>query len=215
MKIFAEPELADDLTGNIRNPALFYPGSGRDFGPAMCFLEGTNISTIVYCGYTLSGLGDGSAAHYKRIVPGHFGGLDGFKDIAPKDLGARGWGDFWHKSKESRHYAKPEGCFGFWSIFEYKGKQKCLVFLKTEALGTYRVLWGKHGATPACVYIKEHGFGQNWTQFSGEKGLYQEAKHNPPEFLCAACDPEWPGYTEITDGSDFGCGRLYRLTPHD
>ena len=210
---FTVPRPSGDLLGNILNPALFYPGSGSDFEPAFRFLEHSNISTIVYCDYTLSGIGDGSADSYKRIVPIEFHGVQGFRDIKPSDLKARSWANFWNKSPKSHEYAKPEGCFGFWSIFENNGERKCFVFLKTEALGTYRILWGRHGAKPACIYIKDHGFGLNWSQFSGEKGLYQEAKHNPPDYLCEANnnDPGWPGYVQM-GGVPYLPGSLYHLT---
>ena len=195
---------------NKSNPTLFYPGSGKDFSPLHCFLKHKSISTFVYCDYALAGIGGATAQNYRQIMQEKLPNCGVITAIKPVQLGAASWEDFWHESPDARKYAKPTECFGLHALFKHDGVEKHFIFLKTEALGTYRMLWGKHGKSPACVYLKDHGLGLNWTRYTGPAGLYKEACKNPPPFICAAdhSDPGWPDYTAT---EDLPCGKLYRL----
>ena len=41
-----------DLEHTLREPSLYYPGAGNDFGPFELFTQNSEISTVIYCDYS-------------------------------------------------------------------------------------------------------------------------------------------------------------------
>jgi len=185
-----------DLDYILRQPTLYYPGAGEDYGPFKVFTEYSNISTVIYCdyhgGYGERILKDELLKSYEFISE---------KRIGPDILGMSSWEDFWPVEPESLKWGHPENASAMLFEMRLKSDRRVInfIYLCTEAIQTYKILFSNKKISPTVVVIQDHGLGCGWTCFGGKSSkLYKIAKPALPRFLYSENEPEWQGYERVS-----------------
>lgn len=93
---------ASRFTGSV----LYYPGSGKDFGPITLFGNNAKLSMVVYCDY---GIRKAEAEQFSSNIEGFVTGP--IQELVPADFFAQNWDGFWPDNQEARA-ANPENAFG-------------------------------------------------------------------------------------------------------
>ncbi len=182
----------------LQQRVLYYPGGGNDFDPLRLFYKRAGTRCFVYADYMKE----------QEIADVPDFQLRAQGEIMPQDLGVHDWEAFWPEPPESRSFAAPADASGLWRVLDpHTGSNKpiVLLYLKTEAIHTYYVLWARHNAAPDAIVLQDHGFGGNWDKFGAGGLLYQYAtEHGLPRLLYVARNTyPWPGFEAC---SDFGEG---------
>ena len=181
---------------DMGNVTFYYPGSGSDWGPLKLFAENCDLAEAVHVDY-------GIPRDLAKEPLLKFDCLGRVIDISPKDLSAKTWNDFWPEDEEAQSYGQPENAFGFRSTLNLgKGKRCAFLFLATEAIETFHVIY-KSKAAPTIIVLQDHGWGGNWTKTLGRGGVFEHlarALEILPKYLFVADNTEpWDGYEQVTE----------------
>lgn len=189
-----------DLDLILSEPTLYYPGAGDDIGPFTMFTQNALLTTVVYVDYY--------HLTAKDALSGLANQLKGYEvvkswPIEPQMLGCNNWEDFWPLDPESMRFGNPRNAFGKLLKLYNKKIRKTVnfIYLCTEAVQTYEILFSNRKKSPFAVVLQDHGKGGLWTTFQGIWGLYKVARKALPKFLYSQDAKEWPDYEQI---SDFG-----------
>lgn len=174
---------------------LYYPGAHSDWGPLRLFAEYGGHKTFIYADY---GIGSVEARRFLNRIPQWT--LSRLDELPPGNLGLTSWGETW--AVECRLDNRDHG-FGWDAellcrLKNHKDKKIRVIYLGTEAIGTYPVLI-RAGLRPNTVVLQDHGLGGNWARFGGRSPLYQAARRSTmPEFVFAGPTARWPGYKRVS-----------------
>jgi hypothetical protein len=157
----------------ILEDSLYYPGAGSDGKPAQW--AGGNVYSFVYTDYGISR----ESFLADLNTPGrNFAGYRtlGWRDLIKEELTQRGWTpinprpmdgnpDEWRQT-----FAKP---FGIWAVLERLAKYDAtrgperfsLLYLCSDGAAGYQALYNSNGFKPKILFLINHGFGCNWTDF--------------------------------------------------
>lgn len=192
-----------DLESILRQPLLYYPGAGSDFDPFKLFTKNSVVSTVIYCDYVYENVRQAIKKHiYSDLKDYDF--LN-FRRIEPISLGCRSWRDFWPSEPEAYKSGIPSDAFGLFVEMRLKSDSKVInfIYLCTEAIQTYKILFSNRKIIPTVVVLQDHIGPRNWANFGRENSkLHEVAKSVLPRFLYAADQPRWPGYERVSDKGD-------------
>lgn len=183
-----------DLESILRQQSLYYPGAGSDLEPFKLFVENSAISTIIYCDYASDIAKDAINRIYTDLKKEYK--FIGVRHIKPNVLGCNSWKDFWPSAPDAHGFGNPSDAFGLFAEMRRKSDNQAInfIYLCTEAIQTYKILFSDRRIRPTVVVIQDHGLGGFWTNFSGnDSKLYKTAKPALPRFLYVHGSP-WPGY---------------------
>lgn len=174
---------------------LYYPGAGTDYGPLQHFALNLDLAVAVYVDYLAS------PSTIREMLRSVSATEPTLQRVTPRDLGCRGWADFWPDQERSLMFARPSRAFGFQCDLQiHPGRSTRLIYLATEAHQTYHRLLGT-ALQPDLVVLQDHGFGGNWRDFGGESPMYRMAcaAGALPSLLFSAGENTrvWPGYGAV------------------
>jgi len=205
-----------DLGEVLRQPSLYYPGAGADFDPLKLFSSHSTIATFIYTDYAP----ENARQACQRILNNEIKEFEvtGSQRIVSSDLGCDSWKDFWPSAPGALKLSDPSEAFGlFVQLCLKEGHKKInFVYLCTEGIQTYKVLFSKRKIGPTVLVLQDHGISRNWDDFARQGSqLYVIARLALPTLLYAAAQPSWPGFKRVSEfGDEEGSGRnrraLYR-----
>lgn len=181
---------------------FFYPGGRFDYDPILKIIELSKINRFVYCDYDCNvGI---------ELLAGDKFELIEEQEIGPDFLDNHlvNWEQYWHPEAVN-NYQGPDNSFAKKFTYRYIQKNSIieLIYFKTEALGTYKLLCENWGV-PAVLRLQDHGLGGYWTTFGGDNLFYQLAigLNSFPKYILKPLDYAiqgiydnvitqiWPGY---------------------
>jgi len=185
-------------------PVLFYPGAGLDLGPIEFLLSSTDESVdAIYVDY---GLHDVQIEILLRDIRNrlYLGEPKKISEIHPYDFGIKTIRSFYPSKRNCTdeewnllQYWMPYPIIQDWLGFRFFFDRLTLVYIKADAIMTYRILQ-KNKIYPNIVVLQEHD-GGTWTNFGGNSKLYNAA-HVKPQYLYVADNTQpWPEYFQRTD----------------
>ena len=220
---------ANDFQFNLKNilrNSLYYPSAGIDGTPIKYFMG--NIYSFVYVDYGISKTKfntfhkDECFRDYKRLFKIDVSEERFVYDI---DLDYKKQ-DYYNKVEEDRkknrrdgHYQRKPYCC--WAVFErdkglpakHNPKRFSLLYLYSEAVSAYEVLYAKNKTAPKilCFIQPGSGFGfgsHSWTDYRDRKGAMVRkvlSRENWPKYLINGgycdidkyMDPIWPAYNKM------------------
>jgi len=188
---------------------MYYPGAGLDWEPLNVGLSALNNSNrrpsllqVIYVDYEPSIKHEDVTRFAERTLRIELG----LEVLDRQDLN---FADFNERSAESFFPAATETvpacleCSGDQDFFGmrwlYRDARLSFIYLKTEAISTYKILL-KNKIYPDLVVLQDHGWGGGWTPFSGSQSLLLAAsKRHMPKYLYVASNGDpWPGYLKVS-----------------
>jgi hypothetical protein len=183
---------------------LYYPGSGTDFEMMKIFIESSTINEVYYADYMDN-----------VNIDQALGALGGEWDVInesvliPLNFHKKSWADFWYDNVVSTKFSGPHHAHGIRITLQKNktGKIVTFYYLKTEGIGTYKVLL-ENEIRPDVIILQDHGFGCQWAGASfGYNGdvqtsLYGTSKafHHFPKYLFVGVNTSvWQGYYMLTE----------------
>jgi len=203
MSLTAESMIAIPLPlHDILQDSLYYPGAGTD-GKPVRWLAG-NVYSFVYTDYMVS------RSRFLKALNDEQTGFRGYRvlgsrDINEKELTPKGWlpmppGPFDGNPNVGReHFAQP---FAIWVIMErshdypseHGPERFSLLYLCGEGVASYQALYTGNRIKPKILFLIQHGFGGNWTNFEDPDGIFaRSVAANPvgfPDWLVGRCRRE-------------------------
>ena len=222
-----------------QSPALFYPGSGQDYGPMWYFYHNYGIKKFIHVDYIYNYIEppEENLEPYKiaekkidknkllSYNDPHFyvvnpvvllqenfpdHSIESCKEIFPPYFGVYSWDYFWDpECPESNRCPS----YGIKIVLTSANDTIEFYYLKTDAIGTYNLLV-KLGWNIQVMVIQEHGFGCLWTGFAGKSKLYEIAKHYnkfPKYLFVAESQKTWPGYKQTRDAVLIKRGQMHDI----
>ena len=199
-----ENEIQFTRTIKTLNGYYFYPGCGNDFDWNLIsfLIENTKIDKFIFCDYIDYHPNNQFVNLHDNIDP-RFSLVETY-DISPNifDENAVDWNNYWHPNSLSNAFGFPNEAWAKGYILQYNNnpsiKPITIIFLKTEALGTYNLM-SKHLGAPAILNLQDHGgTGGFWTPFGGDDSLLLDiARQNnsmPLFLLVDDTTTPWLGY---------------------
>lgn len=199
----------------IATACLYYPGAHTDTGPLDLILRSSSLggqppfnvfTTAIYVDININA--EGVESLIDRIRRLYLTRIVHVVDIAPADFGPFKHEDFLPDPNDhffdsvpgyaSEYILEDRDFFGA-RIF-FPDIQLNLVYLKAEAIQTYRMLQ-KAKIYPNIVVLQDHGpWGFQYATFYGESLLYKAAKVLPNYLYLANEGVPWPGFVRVSDG---------------
>jgi len=179
-----------DLEFILRQPSLYYPGAGIDLEPFKLFAQHSLVSTVIYCDYNWE-----SARRlvkndiYRKLKDCE---VISTKRIEPDILGCKSWEDFWSSAPDA-YSADPSDAFGLFAEIHFKPDNKTInfVYLCTEAIQTYKVLFSDRKIKPTVAVIDSYMCPLGFCGSDSE--LYEIAMPALPRYIYTG-GKAWPGY---------------------
>jgi hypothetical protein len=174
-------------------PVFYYPGSGTDMGPMWLAINEFSAGTVIYTDYleTRSRLLNMLRECWAWAKVGET------QKVSSNDFGSVGWDAFWPRDERSRLFSGPSKSWGLTCMLDVMGRQVRLIFLGTDAHQTYANLLNTR-LQPHIVWLQDHGFGCNWTDYAGHSLMWEAAVQHeglPKYLLCPDGQRKsWPGY---------------------
>ena len=188
----------------LEQPAVFYPGSGKDLHPIEIFGSTREASLFVGADY---------------LVSPDFGALNlrsGFHVVAQHDLNFQELCDLLEADQQHpcgerwtrfADWNAINGGTSRWVVFQeseagqdQEPRRVGLLHVFGEAVWAYWHLWAKRNAAPSAILLQDHGFGGNWAPFGGgDAPLYRVAERAalPASLVVAGNTAVWPGYAPV------------------
>ncbi|MDD2740544.1 MAG: hypothetical protein PHR94_16575 [Methylomonas lenta] len=180
---------------DILQDSLYYPGAGHD-GKPVKWLSG-NVYSFVYSDYGISK----SSLLSDLIDPsdGFRGyGVLAFRDVTMHELIPNGWSAMMPDDRDGNPKSFQESIkqpYAIWAVLERlpefndeHGPQRfSLLYICCDGAAGYQALYNSNQIKPKILFMVNHGFGCNWTNFeTPEKILARSARANSqglPDFL--------------------------------
>jgi hypothetical protein len=179
----------------ILKDSLYYPGAGSD-GKPVKWLAG-NVYSFVYTDYGVS------RSHFLSDLNDGRRGFNGYqilaqRDVTMKELIPNGWTPMF---PDSGHHGSngwrqnPIQPFGIWTVMErlpelsleHGPERFSLLYLCSEGVAAYQALYNSNRVKPKVLFLIQHGFGGNWTDFHDPSEIFaQSVRANPagmPDYL--------------------------------
>jgi hypothetical protein len=205
-----QPRVEKSYHSFVQPLYAYYPGSGIDVSAIENLRRTLGIKVFIHVDYIiepyqLEELKAGLQHKQYSIVE--------TVDLGPDSLQAGlTWNDYWHP--------KSKGAFGlsadaYAKAFKLETDEKeifHLLFMRTEALGTYTLL-NRFLSTPHVVVLQDHGLGCFWTPFGGNSIFYGDALRTGhlPHYLYVDTHTEvWPNY--VSCGEPENCVGMFANT---
>jgi len=176
--------------------SLYYPGAGTD-GKPVEWLAG-NAYSFVYTDYMV----DRTRFLNELNVNDEHSGFTGYRilgqrDMTMQELIPNGWTPIPPGSRDenpnmwSEHFAQP---FGIWAVLErlpeytveHGPERFSLLYLCGEGVASYQALYNSNRFKPKILFLIEHGFGGNWTNFEDPEGIFARSVAANPAGM-----PDW------------------------
>ena len=198
----------------IATACLYYPGAYTDTGPLDLILRSRSpygvqpfdsAATAIYVDININADGiENLINRIKRLYSTHTALVE---EISPSDIGSFQYEDFLPNPNDHFYESVPDYAdeyiledrdfFGA-KIF-FPEIQLNLVYLKTEAIQTYRMLQ-KVKIYPNIVVLQDHGpWGFQYATFYGESLLYKAVKKLPHYLYLPNEGDPWPGFERVSD----------------
>lgn len=184
MKLTAETMLNEPFPlYQVLKDSLYYPGAGTD-GKPVKWLAG-NTYSFVYTDYLVS-----RSRFLDELNDEHSGfrgyHVVGIRDMSMKELIPNGWTPTLssrhagNPSRWSEHFPEP---FGIWTILErlsdysseHGPERFSLLYLCAEGVASYQALYNSNRVKPKILFLIQHGFGCNWTNFEDPEGIFAQS----------------------------------------
>jgi len=177
-----EPLPLEELLEN----SLYYAGAGFDGTPVECFAG--NVFSFVYTDY-LAKKRDVLAQLRSRRDGFRGYRLVGIRELELEEVFPRGvYGPaeldyrFWTNERQSpgSFMERAPRPFALWAVFERESAEAngdsparfSLLHVCYESVAAYAGLYVRHGIVPKIIYLINHGFGANWTDFEDPERIY-------------------------------------------
>lgn len=182
----------------VLKDSLYYAGAGTDGSPVKYF--GGNVYSFVYSDYLVH-----KETLLSRLLSDRTGFLGfhivGIRELALDEVVPDGWyraGDLdyrlWSYERGNpgeflRHDAPQP--YAIWAVFERdagrdplnRPERFSLLHVCFESIAVYSALYLQSGILPRILYLINHGFGANWTDFEDGKRLYAQTVASHPQGL--------------------------------
>lgn len=180
---------------DILSDSLYYAGAGCDGNPVKFF--GGNVYSFVYTDYLvrksvlLANLGTPGKSFlgFKMI---------GIREVSPREIKPHGW--FRAEELDSRlllNERQHPGVYlddqsplpyAVWAVFEREAGRDAasrpqrfsLLHVCAESVAAYSALYSQNGIVPRMLYLINHGFGGNWTNFENGSLIYARTVASHP-----------------------------------
>ena len=206
MKLTAETMANDPFPlYEVLQDSLYYPGAGTD-GKPVRWLAG-NTCSFVYTDYGVS------RSRLLNALNDEHSGFRGYRilclrDVTMKELVPNGWTPTLPRSCDenprawSEHFSKP---FCIWTILErlsdypaeHGPERFSLLYLCGEGVASYQALYNSNCVKPKILFLIQHGFGGNWTNFENQNAIFaRSVAANPagmPDWLVGRCRSKQEG----------------------
>lgn len=179
---------------DVLTDSLYYPGAGTD-GKPVRWLAG-NCYSFVYTDYLVE------QSDLMAVISHESTGLRGYevlgiRNIAMQELIPNGWNPVFPDSSDGnpprreQDFAKP---FCLWLILErqpdydaeHGPKRFSLLYLCGDGVGSYQALYNSNRIKPKILFLIQHGFGGNWTNFENPNGILARSVAANPAGM-----PDW------------------------
>lgn len=183
---------------DLLKDSLYYAGAGIDGTPVKYF--GGNVYSFIYSDYLVH-------KHFlltRLTSPGdRFIGfrIVGVRELTLQEVIPRGWYkadalDFRLWSNERSHpgeflrHDAPQP-YAIWAIFERetgrdpetRPERFSLLHVCFESTAVYSALYGQNAILPRMLYLINHGYGANWTDFEDPRRVYARTVASHPQGL--------------------------------
>lgn len=180
---------------------FYYPGAGTDTGPMRLAIGALGAGTVIHSDYLVA---RHQVLDMLRACSG-WARVRNVQRLSSRDLGLAAWDAFWPQDPRSRAFSDPSQSWGLTCVLETEDRWVRFVFLGTDAHQTYANLLNT-AWQPRLVWLQDHGFGANWTDYAGQSLMWKVAVRQSalPRFLL--CPPNqrqaWPGYCDMGEWPD-------------
>jgi hypothetical protein len=180
----------------------YYPGSGLDVSAIENLRRTLGIKVFIHVDYIiepyqLEELNAGLQQKQYNILE--------TEDLGPDSLRAGlTWNDYWHPESNGAFGLPTDAFAKAFTIATAEKEVFHLLFMRTEALGTYTLL-NRFLSAPHVVVLQDHSLGCFWTPFGGSSKLY----------ACASSVNKFPEYLYVENGTENWHGYLQFGQPED
>jgi hypothetical protein len=176
---------------------LYYPGSGIDASIIVNLTQTLDLDFIIYADYITE---IHQLEELKSILKNNFFIYGDEIDLKPDFMNAslKSWDQYWHPKSKGQFSSSGNAWAKLIPLTTPDGQKIDLLYMRTEAIGTYKLLNRYLGAAHVVV-VQDHGLGCFWTDFGGYSKMYLSAKGSLklPEFLYLdELTKSWPNYIQ-------------------
>jgi len=176
---------------------LFYPGSGLDASAIVNLTQTMDLDFIIYADYITE---IDQLEELKFKLRNNFFTCGDEIDVKPNFLNnkIKSWAEYWHPKSIGKYGSSDSAWAKIIPLKTPQGKTIHLLYMRTEAIRTYKLLNRYLGAAHVVV-VQDHGLGCFWTDFGGYSKMYLSAKGSLklPEFLYLdELTKSWPHYIQ-------------------
>jgi hypothetical protein len=182
---------------DVLQNSLYYPGAGYDGKPVKWFAG--NVYSFIYSDYGVSR--ESVLSQLNPPSEDNFLGYEilAYRDLSERELIPNGWHQLspdFNENQSSNHwrdiFQKP---YALWIIFERSSqyfddhgpKRFSLLYICCDGAAGYQALYNSNQLKPKILFLINHGFGCNWTDFENpSKILARSVRANSaglPDFL--------------------------------
>jgi hypothetical protein len=176
---------------------LFYPGSGLDASAIVNLTQTMDLDFIIYADYITE---IDQLEELKFKLRNNFFTCGDEIDVKPNFLNnkIKSWAEYWHPESIGQYSSSESAWAKLIPLKTPQEKTIHLLYMRTEAIRTYKLLNRYLGAAHVVV-VQDHGLGCFWTDFGGYSKMYLSAKGSLklPEFLYLdEFTNPWPKYIQ-------------------
>ena len=206
-----QTSIAKDFELNLQpKKYAYYPGSGLDVSAIENLRRAFDIKVFIHADYIIEPyqLDELQAALQQK----------GYRILAVENLGPDSlqagltWNDYWHPESKGAFGLPADAYAKAFRLTTDEEEIFHLLFMRTEALGTYTLL-NRFLSAPHVVVLQDHGLGCFWTPFGGNSIFYRDAQITGrlPQYLYVDAHTEvWPNY--VSCGEPENCVGMFANT---
>ena len=197
--------------GPLGGALLYYPGAFTDTGPLELLInarfhgEGDSLDFPIAAIYVDVEASSDQAGEFCDSIMQRFA-TDKYQitPLQPDHFG-KTRADFYPKEHDP-YYAEIDGYAGHYPIpdnlyfgtrLTFPGINLSLIYLKAEAIQTYRLLQGLQ-IYPNIIALQDHGYGGQFATYYGNSLLHRAAKKAPNFLYIEQNQDMWPGYIQAS-----------------
>jgi hypothetical protein len=197
--------------GPLGGAILFYPGGFTDTGPLELLInarfhgEGDLLGFPVTAIYVDAVASPNQVGEFCDAIMQRFS-ADGYqRTLLQPDHFGKTRADFYPKERDpyfaaidnyAGHYPIPDDLY-FGERVSFPSIQLSLIYLKAEAIQTYRILQSLQ-IYPNIVVLQDHGYGGQFATYYGDSLLYRAAKSKPNFLYIEQGQEMWPGFVQAS-----------------